>query len=413
MRQSHLYIPTQNVPPGEEVSRNGRLLQQAGFVDKLHAGAYTWLPLGLRVLERVSQIVREEQDRIGAQEMLMPALQPKALWDSTGRWTTLSDIMYQWEDNKGHAVGLAVTHEEVITDLLRRGELTYKTLPQALYQIQWKFRNEPRAKSGVLRGREFLMKDLYSFHATAEELDIFYSKVHEAYRKTYERLGLEAHITEASGGSFTKRHSHEFQVFSDAGEDRVLFCEACGYAQNTELGEEITACPKCGKPTTIKKSIEVGNTFNFGDYYTTAVGLQHTAADGVRKPVYVASYGIGVSRLVGTIAEVYADDKGLVWPRSVAPFAAHVLVLGKASKDLQDRATAFEQAAQQKNIAVLVDDRDVSPGYKLKDADLLGMPFRIVFSERQGSNVEVTNRATGEVQVCTPTKALAVLETDV
>lgn len=411
MRQSHLYIPTQNVPPGEEVSRNGRLLQQAGFVDKLHAGAYTWLPLGLRVLERVSQIVREEQNRIGAQEMLMPALQPKALWDTTGRWTTLSDIMYQWEDGKGHALGLATTHEEVITDLLRRGELTYKHLPQALYQLQWKFRNEPRAKSGVIRGREFLMKDLYSFHATAEELDTFYAQVHEAYAKTFSRLGLEAHITEASGGTFTKRHSHEFQVFSEAGEDRVLYCVACGHAQNSELGEEVTACPKCGKPTVTKKSIEVGNTFNFGDYYTTAVGLQHTAADGTRKPVYVASYGIGVSRLVGTIAEVYADDKGLVWPRSAAPFVAHVLVLGKASAELQEQATAFEQALQKKSIDVLVDDRDVSPGYKLKDADLLGMPYRVVFSERQGSKVEVTNRATGEVQVMTPAQALTMLET--
>ncbi len=409
MRQAHLFIPTQNVPPAEEVSRNGRLLQQAGYVDKLQAGAYTWLPLGLRVLDRISCIVREEQNRIGASELLMPALQPKALWDTTGRWTTLSDIMYQWEDGSGHAMGLATTHEEVITDLLRRGELTYKNLPQALYQIQWKFRNEPRAKSGVIRGREFLMKDLYSFHASAEELDAFYAKVHEAYRATYARLGVDAHLTEASGGSFTKRHSHEFQVFSEAGEDRVLFCQACGHAQNAELGEEVTACPKCQKPMTAEKSIEVGNTFNFGDYYTSAVGLQHTAADGTKKPVYVASYGIGVSRLVGAIVEVHADDKGLVWPAAVAPFAGHVLVLGKATPELLARATDFEKAALAAGTEVLVDDRDVSPGYKLKDADLLGMPYRVVFSERQGENVEVSNRATGEVQVCAPAEVLRML----
>ncbi|MEK7631332.1 MAG: aminoacyl--tRNA ligase-related protein [Patescibacteria group bacterium] len=410
MRQSQLYIPTQNVPPAEEVSRNGRLLQQAGYVDKLQAGAYTWLPLGLRVLERISTIVREEQNRIGGQEMLMPALQPKALWDVTGRWTTLRDIMYQWEDSSGHAIGLATTHEEVITDLLRRGELTYKNLPQALYQLQWKFRNEPRAKSGVLRGREFLMKDLYSFHATAEDLDTFYAKVHQAYHATFKRLGLEAHVTEASGGTFTKKHSHEFQVFSAAGEDRVCYCKACGFAQNIELDAEVAACPKCGKPTTVEKSIEVGNTFHFGDYYTTTVGIRHTAADGKRKPVYIASYGIGVSRLVGTIVEVYADAKGLVWPAAVAPFAAHVLVLGKASAELQKHATAFEQAAQKKGIAVLLDDREVSPGHKLKDADLLGMPYRVVFSERQGNNVEVTTRATGDAKVLTPEAALTLLQ---
>jgi len=410
MRQSRLFIPTQNVPPADEASRNGRLLQQAGYADKLQAGVYSWLPLGLRVLERVSRIVREEQGKLGAQEVLMPALQPKALWDRTGRWATLADIMYQWRDAAGHAVGLATTHEEVITDVLRRAELTYKDLPQALYQIQWKFRNEPRAKSGVIRGREFLMKDLYSFHATAEDLDTFYAKAHETYRATFSRLGLDAHLTEASGGTFTKRHSHEFQVLSDAGEDRIIHCEACGHAQNVDLGEDIASCPKCGQPVAIRKSIEVGNTFNFGDYYGTAVGLQYTAADGKRKPVYVASYGIGVSRLVGALVEVWADAKGLVWPRSVAPFAAHVLVLGKPSAALTKRAEAFEKQAAAVGVDVLVDDRDVSPGHKLKDADLIGLPHRIVYSERQGDQVEVTTRASGEVHVLSPAKALTLLQ---
>ncbi len=395
MRFRSLFIPTQNAAPADEVSRNGKLLQQAGFVDKLHAGVYSWLPLGHRVLENISRIIREEHTRIGASEVLMPALQPKGLWDETGRWNTLREIMYQFDDGHHHAVGLATTHEEVIVDLVRRSQPTYRDIPLRLFQIQWKFRNEPRAKSGVMRGREFLMKDLYSFHGSAADLDTYYSAVHVAYQKIFERCKLQALKTEASGGTFTKRHSHEFQVLSEAGEDRILHCSHCGFAQNVELGAE-TICPACSKPAAVEKSIEVGNTFNFGSYYGTDMRCTFTDAKGQRQPLFVASYGIGVSRLVGAIAEVHADERGLVWPASVAPFSAHLLVAGKADAQLQARAEKF---ADEFADTVLFDDREVSPGFKLKDADLLGMPVRVVFSARHGDNVEITERGTGNVQV--------------
>lgn len=406
MLQRHLFIPTQAQPPADEVSKNGKLLQQAGFVDKLHAGVYSWLPLGLRTLNRIAEIIRQEHDAYGASEVLMPALQPKVLWDETGRWATLSDVMYQWRDGERH-VGLASTHEEVIVDLVRRSQPTYRDLPKGLYQMQWKFRNEPRAKSGVMRGREFLMKDLYSFHATAEDLDAYYAGVHAVYQKIFSRLSLVAHVTEASGGTFTKRHSHEFQVLSDAGEDRILVCTECDYVQNVELGTPET-CPKCGKSAAIQKSIEVGNTFNFGDYYGQTMGCTFVDAQGKRQPLFVASYGIGVSRLVGTIAEVFGDERGLVWPEAVAPFRAHVLTIGKLDDALRKQALSLDAAAPD---AVLLDDRDLSPGHKFKDADLIGLPYRLVVSARQGTNVEMTNRSTGEQKILTLAAARKFLQT--
>lgn len=405
MLQRNLFIPTQAQPPADEVSKNGKLLQQAGFVDKLHAGVYSWLPLGLRTLNRIATIIREAHNAYGASEVLMPALQPKVLWDETGRWGTLKEVMYQWRDGEKH-VGLASTHEEVIVDLMRRSQPTYHDVPKALYQIQWKFRNEPRAKSGVMRGREFLMKDLYSFHATAQDLDAYYAGIHGVYQKIFSRLGLEAHITEASGGTFTKRHSHEFQVLSDAGEDRILVCSSCDYAQNADLGTPET-CPTCGKPATLKKSIEVGNTFNFGDYYGLSMGCTYTDAQGSRQPLFVASYGIGVTRLVGTVAEVFGDERGLVWPESVAPFKAHVLTIGKLDDALRKQAMSLDAAAPD---AVLLDDRDLSPGHKFKDADLIGLPFRLVVSARQGTNVEMTNRATGEQKILSVAAARTFLQ---
>ena len=400
-----LFIPTKNAAPADEVSRNGQLLQQAGYVDKLHAGVYSWLPLGLRVLENVARVIREEHAAIGANEVLMPALQPKSLWEETGRWATMREVMYQFDDGHHHDVGLAATHEEVIVDIVRRSQPTYRDLPYGLYQMQWKFRNEPRAKSGVMRGREFLMKDLYSFHASAEDLQTYYECVHKVYGKIFKRCGLQALITEASGGTFTKRHSHEFQVLSPAGEDNILHCASCGYAQNVELGTSPT-CPKCGAAASIEKSIEVGNTFNFGDYYGTAMRCTYTDAQGKRQPMHVASYGIGVSRLVGAVAEVHADDRGLVWPASIAPFRAHVLIAGKADDALQKQASAF---CAEHSAHVLFDDREVSPGYKLKDADLLGVPLRFVFSARNNGRVECTERATGTTTILTEAEAHARL----
>lgn len=410
MLQSHLFIPTRQQPPSDEPSKNGRLLAQAGFIDRLHAGAYSWLPLGLRVLNRVAQVVREEHAAIGAQEVLMPALQVPGVWEETGRWHTLGkEVMYQWKDQSGHPFGLATTHEEVIVDLVRRGVQSYRDLPQALYQIQWKFRNEARAKSGVIRGREFLMKDLYSFNIDAEAHAAYYQKVQEAYKRIFSRFGLNALVTEASGGSFTKQHSHEFQVVSEAGEDRILTCTACGYAQNVELGES-TQCPSCKAEAKIVKAIEVGNTFNFGNAYGSSMKLTAVDAKGKAQPLYVASYGIGISRLVGTLAEVFADAKGLVWPVAAAPFAAHVIILGSGTVGTAN-ALELEKQSVAKGREILVDNRDVSAGFKLKDADLLGMPWRIVCSERHGNNVELTERRTGETKIVSMHDALTAIHT--
>ncbi|RJO59267.1 hypothetical protein C4546_02710 [Candidatus Parcubacteria bacterium] len=408
MLQSTIFLPTQSAVPTEEISRNGKLLQQAGFVSKLQAGVYSWLPMGLRVLEKISKLIRREHQRIGAEELLMPALQPKALWSETGRWESLKSIMYQWQDKSGHDLGLATTHEEVIVDLLKKSALSYRDLPKALYQIQWKFRNEPRAKSGVIRGREFLMKDLYSFHVSAEDLDQYYAKVHQAYRNIYADIGLKAYLTEASGGTFTKRHSHEFQVISDAGEDKILVCPKCEYAQNLELGGNLKKCPNCGKTLETKKSIEVGNTFIFGDYYGQQMHLKFTDKQGTQQPVYVASYGIGITRLVGAVTEVYSDAKGLVWPKAIAPFQVQLLVLGN-QPNLTKRARAFEKTCEKNHLDILLDDRNASPGFKLKDSELIGMPWRVVFSEKRGQKVELTNRQTGKAEILEEKDALAKL----
>lgn len=398
MKQSTLFTKTQKQPPKDAVSASHKFLSQGGFIDMLMAGVYTYLPLGWRVINKISTIVREEMDATGAQEMLMPALQPKNIWDETGRWASLAEIMYQFKDRGNKDNGLGATHEEVIYDLVRRNISSYRELPFAIYQIQNKFRNELRAKGGIMRGREFMMKDLYSFHLSQEDLDKYYQGMIEAYKRVYNRCGLEVKVVEASGGIFTKNYSHEFQVISEAGEDKIVYCPACDYGQNSEISKLKAgdACPKCGAKLQEGKSIEAGNIFQFGDKYAKDMNGYATDEKGERRPILMASYGIGISRLVATIVEIYHDDKGIIWPETVSPFKVHLLSLGE-----NEQAEKIYDQLKKNGVEVLYDDRDISVGAKLADADLIGIPWRAIVSKKTAGKVELKKRDAKETKLVT------------
>ncbi|HEU0051496.1 MAG TPA: proline--tRNA ligase [Patescibacteria group bacterium] len=388
MRYSRLLTKTVKQAPHDADSINARLLAQGGFVRQEMAGVYSWLPLGLRVLRNVERIIREEMDALGAQEILMPALQPKENWLKTGRWETL-DVLFKIKSQTGKEIALGATGEEVVTPLVKVFLNSYKELPLAVYQIQTKYRDELRAKSGVLRGREFGMKDLYSFHATQEDLETYYDQVKEAYLRIYKRCGVEARVVEASGGAFTNKHSHEFQVLTEAGEDRILVCSACDFAQNSEIAEKEGRldCPACGGKLEWKKGIEVGNIFDLGTKYTDVFDVSFTAEDGSQKMALMACFGIGTTRLVGAIVEASHDEKGIIWPKTVAPHQVYLISLKAKSADAQERVSQtsndlYDQL-KKSGVDVLWDDRlDVSPGEKFADADLIGVPIRLVVSEK-------------------------------
>lgn len=400
MKQSKLFVKTRKEVHSEETSLNAQLLLKAGFVDKLMAGVYTYLPLGLRVLDKVKNIIREEMNNIGGQEILMPALTPKEIWVQTNRWEHF-DALFKMESN-GHEYALGATHEEVVTPLVQKFTFSYKDLPQAVYQIQAKFRNEARSKSGLLRGREFWMKDMYSFHADEEDLDRYYAQVEKAYEKIWERLGI-GHITVktyASGGAFSK-YSHEYQTFSPVGEDLIHYCPKCKVAINKEIIEDLDyACPEChNKELEERSAIEVGNIFKLMNKFTGAFNFNYTAADGSIKPVMMGCYGIGPSRLVGTLAEIYNDANGLIWPKSVAPFQVHLLSLNDKDDEIQTQIMNQAEKLYQELTAVgwevLWDDRLVaSNGEKFKDSDLFGIPLRLVIGKQslQAQSVEVKLR---------------------
>lgn len=396
MKQSKLFTKTLKNPPKDEVSVNAQLLTQAGFIDKLTAGVYTYLPLGLMVLNKIKRIVREEMNAIDGQEILMPALHPKEVWQKTGRWENPGqEVMFQIEGRGGKKYGLGWTHEEIITPLAKKFISSYRDLPVYLYQIQDKFRNEPRAKSGLLRGLEFSMKDLYSFHADEKDLEDYYQRALKAYQKIFKRCGLASLVTEASGGSFSK-YSHEFQVLTKYGEDTIYYCQKCGYAQNKEIAEYKAGdkCPKCGEEMKQGKAIEVGNIFQLKTKYSEPFKLTYTDEAGKIKPVIMGCYGLGPSRVMGSIVEIYHDDKGLIWPESVAPFKIHLLSLKQNNK-----ADVIYKELRKNNLEVLYDDRDISAGEKFADADLIGLPYRLVISGKTGDKIEVKKRTNKEAEL--------------
>ncbi len=414
MRQSKLFTKTLREPPAAADSVNARLLVQGGFVQQLMAGVYTYLPLGLRVLEKIKTIVRDEMNALGAQELLMPALHPKEPWATTGRWSDPGpEVMFQFKGRGDKSIGLGWTHEEIVTPLAKPYVHSYRDLPFAVYQIQDKFRNEPRAKSGILRGREFSMKDMYSFHADQQDLDAFYDKAIDAYQRVFTRCGIPALLTEASGGAFSK-YSHEFQVLAENGEDTVQYCPSCAYAQNKELSDHKAgdACPKCGTKLKAGKAIEVGNIFRLGTRYTDAFGMRYTDAHGKEQPVVMASYGIGPSRVMGAIVEVHYDTHGIRWPASVSPFHLHLVRLGDDAS-VRSAADGWYERLIDHGYDVLYDDRDdVTVGEKLKDADLLGMPVRLVLSartEKQGG-IEWKERAAETTTIVSSDELLTMLQ---
>lgn len=391
MKQSQYFLKTSKTKPSEDVSINAIFLEQAGFVQKIMAGVYAYLPLGQKVLQKIEKIVRQEMDAIGASEAFLPSLHPKANWETTGRWQTL-DVLFKIKSQHSYEYALGPTHEEIVTPLAQAVVQSYKDLPVAVYQIQTKFRDEARAKSGLLRGREFRMKDLYSFHASSADLAKYYESVAvPAYKKVFERLGLDALYTEASGGSFSK-YSHEFQVEIPSGEDTIYVCAKCGMAKNKEVFSEGVECTNCGVTTWREASAsEVGNIFKLETKFSDSFNLHFTDKDGQKKPVIMGCYGIGTSRLMGVIVEKFHDDKGIIWPESVAPFKVHLLSL----KGVEKQADELYQTLLNAGIEVLYDDRDISAGAKFADSDLIGIPYRIIISAKtvEQESVEIKKRS--------------------
>ncbi len=385
MKRSQLFIKTRRDAPSDEVAKNAQLLIRAGFVHKEMAGVYTYLPLGLKVLNNIANIIREEMDAIGGQEVLMPALQVKERYELTGRWD--DKVVDDWFKTKlvnGTELGLGFSHEENLSPLLKNFLTSYKDLPSAPYQIQTKFRNELRSKSGLMRGREFLMKDMYSFAIDQAQHEEFYAKAQDAYVRIFDRLGIgsQTFLTSASGGSFSK-YSHEFQTLSDAGEDTIYLDRAKKLAINKEVltDEVIADLGLVREELEEVKSIEVGNIFSLGTKFSDPFGLSVTGDKGQQTTVIMGCYGIGVSRVMGTIAELMSDERGLVWPASIAPAKVYLVRLGTA-ENVVEAADNVYNILTEHEISVLYDDRDVRAGEMLADADLMGSPIRIVVSDK-------------------------------
>lgn len=410
MKYSQLFTKTRKQAPADEQAKNAQLLIRAGFVHKEMAGVYAYLPLGLKVIENIKAIVREEMNAVGGQELSMTTLQPSEIWKKTDRWDDAKvDNWFKTKLANGTELGVGLTHEEPIVDAIGEYVNSYKDLPFSVYQIQTKFRNELRAKSGLLRGREFLMKDMYSFARTQGEHDDIYEKVVEAYHKVYKRLGLGeiTYRTYADGGIFTSRFSDEFQTISEVGEDTIYVNEAKKIAINKEIMNDANL-KKLGlnKADLVeKKGVEVGNTFHLESKYTDALDVYFVDEQGKQQSIIAGCYGIGVSRLMGVIAEHFADDKGLVWPENIAPFKVYLVQIG----DTGERCKKLYEELTKKGVSVLWDDRDVRPGEKFADAELIGLPHRVVVSEKQPDQVEYQSRKSSKSQLLTSKALLAKL----
>ncbi len=397
MRQSELFTKTKREAPKDEVSKNAKLLIRGGFVHKEMAGVYAYLPLGFRVLEKIKQIVREEMNVIRGQELIMTALQRKELWESTGRWDDeVVDVWFKSQLKAGGEVGFGWSHEEPIGEMMKNFITSYKDLPISVYQFQTKLRNELRAKSGIMRGREFVMKDMYSFAADEATHLAYYESVKPAYMKVFERLGIgsDTYITFAAGGAFTK-FSHEFQTICETGEDVTYIDKEKGIAINEEVLNDETLENLGVTRESLQKfnTAEVGNIFNFGQQKASDLELVVKDASGTTIPVWMGSYGIGITRLMGLIVEKFADDNGIIWPESIAPYRVHLLTLGD-NKEVREASEKLYTDLIEGGIEVIFDDREATNGEKFADADLLGMPWRVVVSERsiQAGGAEIKKR---------------------
>ena len=401
MKQSQLFTKTRKEPPSDEVSKNAQLLIQAGYIHKEMAGVYAFLPLGLKVIENIKQIVREEMNAIDSQELIMTNLQNSDIWKTTDRWSDENvDVWFKTALQDETELGLAWSHEEPILEMMQNHIDSYKDLPSSVYQFQTKLRNELRAKSGIMRGREFVMKDMYSLHSNEEDMDQYYDQAIEAYKNVYDRLGIgdETFMTFAGGGAFTK-FSHEFQTICEAGEDTLYINKDKSVAVNEEVldeaAEEIDVDKDDLSPVT---SAEVGNIFKFGTEKSEKMKIHFTDENDEKKPIYLASYGIGVTRVMGVIAEKLSDENGLVWPKNISPYDVHLVSLAHETEDVE-RVDSIYKKLKEQNIEVLYDDRkDAHAGEKFADSDLIGIPTRIILSSSnlEEDKAEIVDRKTGE-----------------
>jgi len=413
MRISHLFTKTSKSAPADEVSKNAQLLIRAGFIYKVMAGVYAYTPLGLRVVENIKQIVREEMNTIGGQELIMTNLQPKEVWETTTRWSDeVVDIWFKTKLKDDTEVGLAWSHEEPILEMMKQFVSSYKDLPVYVYQFQTKLRNELRAKSGIMRGREFVMKDMYSLSIDAMQHEDFYQKTIEAYKRVFDRLGIgqDTYVTFASGGAFTQ-FSHEFQTICEAGEDVIYLDREQNIAVNEEVLDDENLAKLGLKRENLEKvkTAEVGNIFNFGTEKSKQMNVTFATDTDEQQPVFLGSYGIGITRVMGVIVEKLSDDKGIVWPENVAPAKVYLVRIGdeaatKQADELYDELTG-------KGIEVLYDDRDVRPGEKFADSELMGIPYRVTVSDRlmADNQYEFTTRISGETNLLTHDELLAKL----
>lgn len=417
MRRTNLFVKTLKDAPADEVAKNAQLLIQAGFIHKEMAGVYAYTPLGIRVLENIKQIVREEMNGVDGQEVVMTTLQPRELFEKTDRWDDVKvDNWFKTKLVNGNELGMGLTHEEPIVDLLSSYISSYKDLPVSVYQIQTKFRNELRAQAGLLRGREFLMKDMYSFARSQEEHEAIYERVAEAYERVYTRLGIGdiTYRTYADGGIFTKRFSDEFQMLSEIGEDTIYIDDEHKIAVNEEVIDDARLADYAIEKTKLKKrkAIEVGNIFPLESKYTDALGVYYTDAEGKQQSIIAGCYGIGISRLMGALAEYFADDKGLVWPENIAPAKVYLVSIGDQGAKAADELYGQLQSA---GVNVLYDDRDERPGKKFADAELMGIPYRVTVSDKtvEAGAHELIKRAGGEADHLTTEQLIDTLKLSV
>lgn len=412
MRQSQLFTKTRKEAPSDEVSKNAQLLIRAGFVDKVMPGVYSFLPLGLRVVNKIKDIINQEMQAIDSQEIVMSTLQEKTVWEKTDRWSDEKvDIWFKSTLKNGSPIGFGWSHEEPITEMMRNHISSYKHLPVFVHQFQNKLRNETRAKSGIMRGREFIMKDMYSYCVDEQQHMDFYNKSIDAYMKVYERFGIGdiTYVTSASGGVFTDKFSHEFQTLCEVGEDIIHVHKNKKLAINDEIfnDETLEKMGETREDFETKKSAEVGNIFTFGTEKTTQMELFFTNEQGEKDAVYLGSYGIGVTRVMGVLVELFSDDRGIVWPESVAPFRVHLVTLG----DIIDQGKELYEKLTAQGIEVLWDDRDMSAGAKFADSDLIGIPYRIVISEKSlaAGGYELKKRSETESRIITEAELFALV----
>jgi len=404
MKYSRLFGKTLKQTPKEAETVSHRFLLKAGFIDQLAAGIYSFLPLGWRVHQKIEAIIREEMNRIDGQEVFLPTLQPKSLWLATDRWDNMEPPLFKLKDQHNREYALGPTHEEVMTDLVQSRVSSYKELPFSLYQIQNKFRNEIRATGGLLRVREFMMKDLYSFHKSEKGLADYFDKVKLAYHKIFQRCGLKVVVCQAGAGTIGGSETLEFHVLSETGEDKIVFCSACGWGANF-ADTKAKKCPDCQKSLKEASSIEAGHIFKLGSKYSKAIKVEFVDEKGRKKPVLMGCYGIGLGRLMATIVEVHHDKQGMAWPEEVAPYQVYLLNVGAKKK-----ADGIYEKLVEKKIEVLYDERDdVSAGEKFADADLIGIPVRLVVSEKTGEKIEWKQREQEKKELLTVEKVIEKL----